>query len=235
MVEDGSAPTDSCFRRVHRHRCWKLLWLLRAGSEGRAQSPRVERLPGTWPSLPAPSASPTESRVAGEAEGVSATRGRPPAHGVRAGVKPAGGAGLRVGPSVPGAGCSVVSGFPEMFCRQAAGTRPGARVPKDGSPDLWPIWGCRGFGTVDGEGPQSCFWPPTKQLTSGNVSSFVGAYRCAQQPPPRPGSSGSRNRGNGFLCACPPLADVPELFLAWPPAQSMGLAGRGATVSDECP
>lgn len=46
MVEDGSAPTDSCFRQVHRHRCWKSLWLPHAGSEGRAQSPRAEA--PTW-------------------------------------------------------------------------------------------------------------------------------------------------------------------------------------------
>lgn len=72
---------------------------------------------------------PRSPTVAGEAERVTQPR-CPWRQGwgeARRWSRPLGGPGLWVGPSVPGAGCSAVSGFPEMFCRQAAGTRPGAR------------------------------------------------------------------------------------------------------------
>lgn len=153
-------------------------------------------------------------------------------------MKPTGGPGLWVGfPQsipVPRADCSAVPGFPEVFSQQAARNQRCQRQ----EPYLWPVWGCRGFWTVGGEGPPKLHLAAHEaahgrecQAAGTGLTSLPPSAGITVPSTPGPGQGPPDHKtdgGNGFPRSSSPLAGVSELFPARPLPRSAGLADRGA-------
>lgn len=124
------------------------------------------------------------------------------------------------------------------FKKCSPSMRPGTRNAKDGSPSLWPVWGCRGFWTVGGEGPPKLHLAAHEaahalecQAAGTGLTSLplIGAITVPSTPGPSQGPPDHKaDGGDGFPCSSSPLADVSEFFPVRPPPRSAGLAEHRA-------